>query len=211
VPTLYLASASPARLATLKQVGITPQLLDHSVDEHALVEEATKSGPVPPAEMVQLLARAKAEDAAAAHSITGLVLGGDSLFEVDGEVFGKPHTPEVARERWHRQKGKTGTLHSGHELLLCEAGVIKSRAQLSTSSKVTFVDDLSDHEIDAYIASGEPLTVAGAFTIDSLGAGFIKSIEGDPYTVVGLSVWALRSLVTELGFSYTDLWDHNPQ
>lgn len=211
MPTLYLASASPARLATLKQVGITPQLLDHSVNEHALVEEATKSGPVPPAEMVQLLARAKAEDAAAAHSITGLVLGGDSLFEVDGEVFGKPHTPEVARERWHRQKGKTGTLHSGHELLLCEAGVIKSRAQLSTSSKVTFVDDLSDHEIDAYIASGEPLTVAGAFTIDSLGAGFIKSIEGDPYTVVGLSVWALRSLVTELGFSYTDLWDHNPQ
>jgi septum formation protein len=211
VPTLYLASASPARLATLKQVGITPQLLDHSVNEHALVEEATKSGPVPPAEMVQLLARAKAEDAAAAHSITGLVLGGDSLFEVDGEVFGKPHTPEVARKRWHRQKGKTGTLHSGHELLLCEAGVIKSRAQLSTSSKVTFVDDLSDHEIDAYIASGEPLTVAGAFTIDSLGAGFIKSIEGDPYTVVGLSVWALRSLVTELGFSYTDLWDHNPQ
>ena len=209
MPTLYLASASPARLATLKQVGITPQLLDHAVDEHALVDEATKNGPVPPAEIVQLLARAKAEDAARAHSITGLVLGGDSLFEVDGEVFGKPHTPEVARERWHRQKGKTGTLHSGHELLYCKEGVIQSRAQLSTSTLVTFVDDLSDEEIDAYIASGEPLKVAGAFTIDSLGAGFIKSIEGDPYTVVGLSVWALRSLVTELGFSYTDLWDHN--
>ena len=209
MPTLYLASASPARLATLKQVGITPQLLDHSVDEHALIEDATKNGPVPPAEMVQLLSRAKAEDAAVAHSITGLVLGGDSLFEVDGEVFGKPHTPKVARERWHRQKGKTGTLHSGHELLFCEAGVVKSRAQLSTSTKVTFVDDLSDHEINAYIASGEPLTVAGAFTIDSLGAGFIKSIEGDPYTVVGLSAWALRSLITELGFSYTDLWDQN--
>lgn len=209
--TLYLASASPARLATLKQVGITPQVLDHSVDEHALVEEATKSGPVSPSEMVQLLARAKAQDAATAHSITGLVLGGDSLFEVDGEVFGKPHTAGVARERWHRQKGKTGTLHSGHELLYCEAGAIKGRAQLSTSTHVTFADDLTDEEIDAYIASGEPLKVAGAFTIDSLGAGFIKSIQGDPYTVVGLSVWALRSLVTELGFSYTDLWDHNRQ
>jgi septum formation protein len=89
--------------------------------------------------------------------------------------------------------------------------VIQSRAQLSTSTHVTFVDDLADEELDAYIASGEPLKVAGAFTIDSLGAGFIKSIEGDPYTVVGLSVWALRSLVAELGFSYTDLWAHNRQ
>ena len=209
MPTLFLASASPARLATLKQVGITPQLLDHDVDEHALVAEATKAGRVPPAEMVHILARAKAEDAATRHRVSGLVLGGDSLFELGGEVYGKPHTPEVARERWHLKKGSTGTLHSGHELLYCEDGEIIRRAQLATSTTVTFVDDLSDEEIDAYIASGEPLNVAGAFTIDSLGAGFIKSIEGDPYTVVGLSVWALRSLVTELGFRYTDLWDHN--
>lgn len=209
MPTLFLASASPARLATLKQVGIIPQLLDHAVDEHALVEEATKAGRVPPAQMVNILARAKAEDAATRHRVSGLVLGGDSLFELGGEVYGKPHTPEVARERWHLQKGSTGTLHSGHELLYCEDGEIIRRAQLATSTTVTFVDDLSDEEIDAYIASGEPLNVAGAFTIDSLGAGFIKSIEGDPYTVVGLSVWALRSLVTELGFRYTDLWDHN--
>ena len=209
MPTLFLASASPARLATLKQVGITPQLLDHDVDEHALVAEAIKAGRVPPAHMVHILARAKAENAAARHRVSGLVLGGDSLFELGGEVYGKPHTPEVARERWHLQKGSTGTLHSGHELLYCEDGEIVRRAQLATSTTVTFVDDLSDEEIDAYIASGEPLNVAGAFTIDSLGAGFIKSIEGDPYTVVGLSVWALRSLVTELGFRYTDLWDHN--
>jgi len=209
VPTLYLASASPARLATLKQVGITPQLLDHDVDEHALVAEATQKGPVPPSQMVQLLAQAKAEDAANRHHVSGLVLGGDSLFEVDGEVFGKPHTPEVARERWARQKGKTGTLHSGHELLYCENGEVIGRAQLATHTTVTFVDDLDEEEIETYIASGEPLKVAGAFTIDSLGAGFIKSIEGDPYTVVGLSVWALRYLVTELGFRYTDLWNHN--
>ena len=209
MPTLYLASASPARLATLKQVGITPQLLDHEVDEHALVDEATKDGPVPPSQMVQILAQAKAEDAAARHRVSGLVLGGDSLFELGGEVFGKPHTPDVARERWHLQKGATGTLHSGHELLYCEEGETVRRARLATSTTVSFVDDLSDDEIDAYIASGEPLKVAGAFTIDSLGAGFIKSIDGDPYTVVGLSVWALRSLVKELGFRYTDLWDHN--
>jgi septum formation protein len=209
VPTLFLASASPARLATLKQVGITPQLLDHEVDEHQLVDEATKDGAVPPSQMVEILARAKAEDAASRHRVSGLVLGGDSLFELGGNVFGKPHTADVARERWAAQRGKTGTLHSGHELLYCEEGEIIRRACLATSTTVTFADDMTDEEIEAYISSGEPLKVAGAFTIDSLGAGFITSIEGDPYTVVGLSVWALRSLVTELGFRYTDLWDHN--
>jgi len=207
VPTLFLASASPARLATLKQVGITPQLLDHTVDEHALVAEVTQDGPVPAQAMVEILARAKADNAAKCHPVSGLVLGGDSLFEVDGEVFGKPHTAEVAKERWLRQRGKTGVLHSGHELLHCVEGEVVSRASMVTTTSVTFVDDMSEADIDAYIASGEPLKVAGAFTIDSLGAPFIKSIDGDPYTVVGLSIWALRSLVEQLGFRYTDLWN----
>ena len=207
MPTLFLASASPARLATLKQVGITPQLLDHIVDEHALVAQATQQGPIPANQMVEILARAKAENAAERHPVSGLVLGGDSLFEVDGEIFGKPHTPEVAKERWLRQRGKTGVLHSGHELLHLADGEIVNRASIATTTSVTFVDDMSEADIDAYIASGEPLRVAGAFTIDSLGAPFIKSIDGDPYTVVGLSIWALRSLVEQLGFRYTDLWD----
>ena len=206
MPTLFLASASPARLATLKQVGITPQLLDHTVDEQALVAEATREGPIPAHQMVEILARAKADNAAERHLVSGLVLGGDSLFEVDGEVFGKPHTAEVAKERWLRQRGKTGVLHSGHELLQCVDGEVVSRASMATTTAVTFVDDMSEADIDAYIASGEPLKVAGAFTIDSLGAPFIKSIVGDPYTVVGLSIWALRSLVEQLGFRYTDLW-----
>ena len=207
MPTLFLASASPARLATLKQVGITPQLLDHTVDEHALVAEVTQDGPVPAQAMVEILARAKADNAAKCHPVSGLVLGGDSLFEVDGEVFGKPHTAEVAKERWLRQRGKTGVLHSGHELLHCVEGEVVSRASMVTTTSVTFVDDMSEADIDAYIASGEPLKVAGAFTIDSLGAPFIKSIDGDPYTVVGLSIWALRLLVEQLGFRYTDLWN----
>ena len=207
MPTLFLASASPARLATLKQVGITPQLLDHTVDEHALVAEVTQEGPVPAQAMVEILARAKADNAAKCHPVSGLVLGGDSLFEVDGEVFGKPHTAEVAKERWLCQRGKTGVLHSGHELLHCVEGEVVSRASMVTTTSVTFVDDMSEADIDAYIASGEPLKVAGAFTIDSLGAPFIKSIVGDPYTVVGLSIWALRSLVEQLGFQYTDLWN----
>ena len=207
MPTLFLASASPARLATLKKVGITPQLLDHTVDEHALVAEVTQEGPVPAQAMVEILARAKADNAAKRHPVSGLVLGGDSLFEVDGEVFGKPRTAEVAKARWLRQRGKTGVLHSGHELLHCVEGEVVSRASMVTTTSVTFVDDMSEADIDAYIASGEPLKVAGAFTIDSLGAPFIKSIVGDPYTVVGLSIWALRSLVEQLGFQYTDLWN----
>ena len=203
----FLASASPARLQTLRQVGITPQLLDHAVDEEKLVEEATTHGPVAPSMMVQLLAKAKAEDACTRHGVTGLVLGGDSLFEVDGEVFGKPHTPERAKQRWQRQRGKTGVLHSGHFLVECDAGVITNEAAIATSTAVRFVDDVSDDEIDAYIATGEPLKVAGAFTIDARGAAFIDTIDGDPYTVVGLSVTALRGLVHQLGYRYVELWD----
>lgn len=204
---LFLASASPARIQTLRQVGLSPTVISHEVDEEALVAEATATGPVPAGQMVQLLAEAKAHDACVRHEVTGLVLGGDSLFEVAGEVFGKPHTPDVARERWQLQRGKTGTLHSGHSLLWCEAGQVIRRADMATRTEVSFVEDISDEEIEAYIQTGEPLKVAGAFTIDAKGAGFIESISGDPYTVVGLSVAALRRLVHELGLNYTDLWD----
>lgn len=203
---LFLASSSPARLATLRQVGLDPQVLHHSVDEEALVASATKDGSVPASEMVQLLARAKAVDACKASGVTGLVIGGDSLFELAGEVFGKPHTAQVARQRWERQRGHSGVLHSGHTVLHCEDGRIIAEAGEATSARVRFVDDVDDDEIDAYIATGEPLKVAGAFTIDARGAGFIESIEGDPYTVVGVSVVALRRLIRRLGFSYTSLW-----
>jgi septum formation protein len=206
VVTLFLASESPARLKTLEQVGISPKTLTHNVDEEALVQSARESRPLPPQAIVQLLARAKAEDACARHSVNGLVLGGDSMFEVDGEVFGKPHTPEKARERWLRQRGKTGTLYSGHHLVQCVDGEVRKEAGITTSTQVTFASDISDDEIDAYIETGEPLKVAGAFTIDAKGAPFIESIKGDPYTVVGLSVHALRGLVKELGFTFTDLW-----
>ena len=205
--TLYLASASPARLQTLRQVGIQPVTIDHEVDEHHLVDQATAEGPVPPSEMVALLAKAKAEDAARRHRVTGLVLGGDSLFEVDGEVYGKPHTPEAATERWLNQRGKTGILHSGHFLVDCVEGEIRAEASLATQTAVRFVADMSDDEVRAYVATGEPLKVAGAFTIDARGAAFIDEIDGDPYTVVGLSVVALRTLVHQLGYRYVDLWE----
>ena len=203
--TLYLASTSPARLATLKQVGLNPITVSHTVDEEALVQAASQDGPLTAPEIVQLLARAKAENACT-HDMTGLVIGGDSMFDINGEIFGKPHTAENAKARWLMQRGQTGVLHSGHWVIEVKNGEMIQGVGKATATSVTFRSDMSDADIDAYIATGEPLKVAGAFTIDSLGAAFIDSIDGDPYTVIGLSVATLRELVESLGVTYTDLW-----
>jgi septum formation protein len=206
---LYLASTSPARLATLRAVGIDPITIPSRVDEEAAV---TAAGPLTASEMVQLLARLKAEailDPALgeAQAIDGLVLGGDSAFEIDGTVYGKPHLPEVARERWTAQRGRSGVLHSGHWLIDARHGIVGQAIGGVAEANVHFVDDITDAEIDAYIATGEPLEVAGAFTIDSKGAGFIERIEGDPHAVVGLSIPLLRKLVRALGVEWTGLWN----
>lgn len=208
---LYLASTSPARLATLRAVGIDPITIASHVDEEAAVAEA---GELTAADMVQLLARLKAEAVLerglfdeAGDPIDGLVLGGDSAFEIGGEIHGKPHLPEVARQRWHDQRGGSGILHSGHWLIDARHGVVGQAIGGVAEARVQFADDITDAEIDAYIATGEPLEVAGAFTIDSKGAGFIERIEGDPHAVVGLSVPLLRQLVRALGVEWTDLWN----
>ena len=203
---LYLASTSPARLATLRAVGIDPLAVPSHVDEDAVTLAA---GPLEPDALVTTLARAKAEAVAerlADEGVDGLILGGDSMFEVDGLVQGKPHLPEVARERWRTQRGRSGVLHSGHWLIDARGGTIGRSLGGATSAVVHFASDITDAEIDAYIATGEPLEVAGAFTIDSKGAGFIERIEGDPHTVVGLSVPYLRTLVRALGVEWTALW-----
>jgi septum formation protein len=198
---LHLASTSPARLATLRAVGIEPVTFAPGVDEDAAVAAA---GPLAAPEMVMLLARLKAEAVASAHpELDGLVLGGDSAFELDGVVYGKPHLPDVARERWHAQRGRAGLLHSGHWLIDTRTG---AAAGAPAVARVEFASDITDAEIDAYIATGEPLEVAGAFTIDARGAAFIERIEGDPHAVVGLSIPLLRTLVRSLGVEWTDLW-----
>lgn len=199
---LYLASTSPARLATLRAVGIEPLTLPSGVDEDAAVAAA---GPLAPPEMVMLLARLKAEAVATAHpELDGLILGGDSAFEIGGVVHGKPHHPEVARERWRAQRGRFGMLHSGHWLIDTRAGRAVGGPAVA---RVEFASDITDDEIDAYIATGEPLEVAGAFTIDARGAAFIERIEGDPHAVVGLSIPLLRTMVRSLGIEWTDLWN----
>ncbi|MEO6827835.1 MAG: Maf family protein [Microbacteriaceae bacterium] len=213
---LYLASTSPARLALLRAAGIEPVVVPSHVDEPATVAAAeAQHGPLTAADTVQLLARAKAQ--AVLHlrqdgrPLDGFILGGDSAFELDGSVYGKPHTPEVARQRWLAQRGRTGLLHSGHWLIDHRAdagtdpGGWPAVGAVATAS-VTFADDITDREIDAYVGTGEPLQVAGAFTIDSLGGPFITSISGDPSTVVGLSLPVLRRLFGGLGVHWPSLW-----
>lgn len=198
---LFLASTSPARLATLRAAGVEPVAYPPGVDEDAAVAAA---GPLSPPDMVMLLARLKAEAVATAHpQLDGLILGGDSAFELDGVVYGKPHLPDVARERWHAQRGRAGLLHSGHWLIDGRTG---EAVGAPAAARVEFAADTTDAEIDAYIATGEPLEVAGAFTIDARGAAFIERIEGDPHAVVGLSIPLLRTLVRSLGVEWTDLW-----
>ena len=198
---LYLASTSPARLATLRAAGIEPVAIAPGVDEEAAVDAA---GPLAAPDMVMLLARLKAEAVAGQPRLDGLVLGGDSAFELDGAVYGKPHLPAVARERWLAQRGRSGILHSGHWLVDTRTGRAVGAPAAAT---VHFATDITEPEIDAYIATGEPLEVAGAFTIDGRGAGFIERIEGDPHAVVGLSVPLLRQLVRSLDVEWTDLWN----
>jgi septum formation protein len=199
---LYLASTSPARLTTLRAAGIEPIVIPSQVDEDAAVAAAS---PLTPTEMVQLLARLKAE-AVLGSEIDGFVLGCDSAFELDGEVYGKPHTPSVARERWELQRGREGELHSGHWLIDHRGGTVNGAVGAVSSTFVQFAS-VSHEEIDAYIATGEPLEVAGAFTIDSLGGAFISGIRGDAHSVVGVSVATVRELLLGFGVSWPTLWN----
>lgn len=202
---LYLASTSPARLATLRAAGIEPIAIAPGVDEEAAVAAA---GPLTPPELVLLLGRLKAEAVATAHAdLDGLVFGGDSAFEFDGTLYGKPHRPELARERWLAQRGRSGRLHSGHWLIDARAGGTGRAVGDAAVATVNFADDIGDDEIDAYIATGEPLQVAGAFTIDAKGAAYITSIDGDPHAVVGLSIPLLRDLTRRLGIDWHELWN----
>nr|WP_201471643.1 Maf family nucleotide pyrophosphatase [Microbacterium hydrocarbonoxydans] len=207
-----LASTSPARLMLLRQAGIEPLTQAPDVDEDAVAAAAAaeRGSDLLPAELVLLLARAKA--AAVAHGLAaagdfdGIVIGGDSMFALGGRVYGKPYTAEEATRRWIEMRGATGILHSGHSVFRVAPGETPVEATATAEASVTFADDISDAEIAAYVASGEPLHVAGAFTVDSLGGAFITRVEGDPSTVVGMSLSTVRRLAGELGVEWTDLW-----
>lgn len=193
-----LASTSPARKKLLSDAGINFQTISPGVDEDAMVELLKPQSAI---ELTGMLAKAKAE-AVSSQFENSLVLGCDSALEFEGEILGKPLVSEVAIARWLKMRGKSGVLHSGHHLI----DTSNSRGvTLVTQTKVHFAN-LSDTQIEKYVRTGEPLNVAGAFTIDGLGGAFVERIEGDYHTVVGLSLVGLRQLVTELGHEYLDLW-----
>lgn len=209
-----LASTSPARLMLLRQFGISPLTIAPDVDEDAVVAavEAAEGRTLTPDEHVLLLARRKAADVAVRLAdddpgFDGIVIGGDSMFELGGEILGKPLTPENATARWHTMRGRTGVLHSGHAVIRLTPGAPARDVHAVAAASVTFADDVTDAEIAAYVATGEPLHVAGAFTVDSLGGAFITHVAGDPSTVVGMSVSTLRSLVRALDVEWTSLWN----
>jgi septum formation protein len=197
----------------LRDGGIEPTTIAPGVDEDAVVERLTAMGAINgTADMVHALAKAKAEAVLDQPDARGaLVIGCDSSLEFDGEALGKPHEPQLASERWLAMRGKTGTLYSGHWVIdnrNPEPGKLSPAVGRVSASKVHFAD-LTEAEIDAYVATGEPLKVAGAFTIDGLGGAFLRGIEGDAHTVVGLSLPTLRELVRELGVEYTSLWNRS--
>ena len=210
---LVLASTSPARLRLLRDGGIEPTTIAPGVDEDALVERLRVEGAIATtADMVLALARAKAEAVLDHPEAQGaLIIGCDSSLEFDGEALGKPHEPNVARERWLAMRGRSGILFSGHWVIDNRNPQPNqpARATGTASASVVHFADLTEAEIDAYVATGEPLKVAGAFTIDGLGGAFLRGIEGDAHTVVGLSLPTLRLLVRELGVEYTSLWNRS--
>ncbi|MGN6161884.1 MAG: Maf family protein [Marmoricola sp.] len=194
LPRLVLASASPARLKTLEAAGLKPEVIVSGVDEDAISESD-------PSALALRLAQLKAV-AVAANAPRSLVIGCDSVLEFEDEIFGKPADAAEATDRWKRMRGKAGVLHTGHCVIDTHREVWVARA---AATQVRFAR-ISDQEIEAYVATGEPLQVAGAFTLDGLGGAFVSGITGDPHNVVGISVPLLRTMFGELGFTWSWFW-----
>ncbi len=196
---LVLASASPARRKLLQAAGIEPEVLVSGVDESQVKTDQPEELCL---ELARLKAAAVAERLRPAVGDRPLVLGCDSVLAFDGEILGKPDDAADATRRLERMRGNSGVLYTGHCLMDL---TMESRVEAVAATTVYFAE-ISDEEIAAYVATGEPLAVAGSFTIDGLGGAFVERIEGDPGTVVGLSMPLLRNLLIELELSVTDLW-----
>jgi len=194
VHRVVLASSSPARLAVLRAAGLDPEVVVSGLDESAYTADT-------PAELAGLLAQAKAESVASTLD-AGLVIGCDSLLDLDGRALGKPASAAQAAQRWREMSGRTGTLVTGHCVIDAATG---QQARAVAATQVRFGTP-SEAEIAAYIASGEPLAVAGAFTLDGRGGWFVEGIDGDHGTVLGISLPVLRRLLAALGVSVTALW-----
>src|SRR6185437_8778507 len=193
-----LASASPARLAVLRAAGLGPEVVVSGVDETAFSADT-------PAGLAGQLARAKAAAVAAdlPDRLAGaLVIGCDSLLDLDGRALGKPASVQEAVTRWREMSGRSGTLVTGH----CVIDAATGRQSAAVAATTVRFGTPSERQIAAYVASGEPLVVAGAFTLDGRGGWFVDGIDGDHGNVLGISLPLLRRLLTDLGFDVTELW-----
>lgn len=201
-----LASASPSRLSVLRSAGIEPMVRVSGVDEDAVAAALPDPGP---AELVTALAQAKAEavvaDIAEAEP-DAVIVGCDSMLRTaGGEIAGKPGTREAAAKRWADNAGSTGELLTGHAVIRLRDGRITARAQGHLGTTVRFGEP-TEAELDAYLATGEPLHVAGGFTLEGFGGWFIEGVDGDPSSVLGISLPLTRKLLTEVGVSVVTLW-----
>lgn len=206
---LVLGSASAGRLGVLRQAGVEPLVVVSDVDEDAIIAAMPDASP---AQIVAALATAKAQrvtellDADVAADC--VVVGCDSMLEVDGVLSGKPGTVAAARRQWQSAAGRAGQLHTGHRVLRMREGLVVDETGRTGSTTVHFGVPTED-DLEAYLAGGEPLYVAGAFTLDGLGGWFIDRIEGDPSNVIGLSLPLLRVLLADIGISIAALWAAN--
>ncbi|MGC7095692.1 Maf family protein [Amycolatopsis lurida] len=200
-----LASASPARLAVLRAAGIDASVVVSGVDEDAVAAALTDPSP---SELVVALARAKAavvaDEVAATHA-EAVVVGCDSMLSIGGEMVGKPGRPEVAMKRWAVMSGGSGDLLTGHSVIRLRNGERIAEAAGTRSTTVRFATP-SEEELERYISTGEPLSVAGSFTLDGLGGWFVEGVDGDPSSVIGISLPLTRNLLAEVGVRVTDLW-----
>jgi len=209
--TVLLASASPARLAVLRSAGLDPLVIMSGVDEDALLADREHlSAP----ERIRALAEAKADAVAQRLAAGGLpeiddddvvVVGCDSMLLIDGELQGKPADAEQAKARWQQMAGRDGLLITGHAVRRVVGRAVGARAADSRSTVVR-MGRPTDRELDAYIATGEPLAVAGALTIDGFGGWFVEGVDGDPSNVLGISLPLTRDLLGRVGVTVTDLW-----
>jgi septum formation protein len=199
---VILASNSPARLMLLKTQKINPIVIPSDINEKEL-EESLKDSSI--TNIVQELSIAKAKYVLENNVslAEGILIAADSMLEFENKPYGKPLTAESAIQRWKNMRGKSGTLHTGHTIIRLDN---KQNISKVVSTKVFFAN-IDDEEIIDYVATTEPLNVAGAFTIDSLGAAFISKVEGDHSNVIGLSLPIVREMVKELGLSWTKMWD----
>jgi septum formation protein len=204
---VVLGSASPGRLKVLRQAGIDPLVVVSGVDEDAVT--AALGSNTSPGDVVRILAQAKADQVAAMldENIAAdcVVIGCDSMLYIDGRLVGKPASADEARSQWQSMGGRSGQLYTGHCLLRLVDGTARHRASESSATTVHFAKPAAA-DLEAYIGSGEPLAVAGGFTLDGLGGWFVDRIEGDPSNVIGLSLPLTARLLQRVGLSVAELW-----